>query len=43
MTIISGDGAPLDDAAIEGLAPAGIELELASGGQPSRWWLLSAE
>ena len=43
VTIISGDGAPLDDAAIEDLAPAGVELELATGGQPSRWWLLSAE
>jgi dihydroxyacetone kinase-like predicted kinase len=43
VTIISGDGAPLDDAAIEDLAPEGVELELATGGQPSRWWLLSAE
>ena len=43
ITIISGDGAPLDDAAIEDLAPVGVELELATGGQPSRWWLLSAE
>ncbi|MDX6669449.1 MAG: hypothetical protein QOK04_2829, partial [Solirubrobacteraceae bacterium] len=25
------------------LAPAGIELECSSGGQPSYWWLLSAE
>lgn len=43
VTVIAGDGAPLDGAAIEGLAPDGVELELATGGQPSRWWLLSAE
>jgi hypothetical protein len=24
-------------------APAGVELELEDGGQPSWWWLLSAE
>ena len=41
--LISGEGAPLDHAAIAGLAPDGVELELCEGGQPSRWWLLSAE
>ena len=41
--MISGDGAPLDGEAIAELAPDGVELELATGGQPSRWWLLSAE
>jgi hypothetical protein len=25
------------------LAPATLELEQHEGGQPSRWWLLSAE
>ena len=29
--------------AVTALAPAGVELELYEGGQPSRWWLLSAE
>ena len=43
LTVISGDGAPLDGEQIAGLVPDGIEIELASGGQPSRWWLLSAE
>ena len=43
VTVISGEGAPLDHAAIAGLAPNGVEVELCEGGQPSRWWLLSAE
>ena len=43
VTVIRGEGAPLGDEAITALAPAGVELELHEGGQPSRWWLLSAE
>jgi DAK2 domain fusion protein YloV len=43
ITCISGDGAPLDGAAIEALAPEGVELELEDGGQPAYWWLLAAE
>jgi hypothetical protein len=43
VTCIAGDGAPLADDAIEALAPAGVELELSAGGQPSWWWLLAAE
>ncbi|HWV84995.1 MAG TPA: DAK2 domain-containing protein [Capillimicrobium sp.] len=43
ITCISGDGAPLDHADVEGLAPADVELELSEGGQPAYWWLLSAE
>jgi dihydroxyacetone kinase-like predicted kinase len=43
LTVISGDGAPLCEEEIESLAPAGVELEQRVGGQPSRWWLLSAE
>ena len=43
VTVISGDGAPLVGEAITELAPAGVQLELHEGGQPSRWWLLSAE
>ncbi|MEJ7784501.1 MAG: DAK2 domain-containing protein, partial [Solirubrobacteraceae bacterium] len=42
MTLIAGDGAPLDGDAVEGLAPAGVEVELEEGGQPSWWWLVSA-
>ncbi|HEY2636703.1 MAG TPA: hypothetical protein VGI54_04885, partial [Solirubrobacteraceae bacterium] len=43
VTAIRGAQAPLDDDALEALAPAGVELELSEGGQPSWWWLLSAE
>jgi DAK2 domain fusion protein YloV len=43
VTCIEGEGAPLDGAAVAALAPAGIELELEDGGQPSWWWLLAAE
>jgi dihydroxyacetone kinase-like predicted kinase len=43
VTCIKGDGAPLDSAAVAALAPAGVELELEDGGQPSWWWLLAAE
>jgi hypothetical protein len=43
VTCIEGEGAPLDGEAVAALAPAGVELELEDGGQPSWWWLLSAE
>jgi DAK2 domain fusion protein YloV len=43
VTCIEGEGAPLDDATVAALAPAGVELELEDGGQPSWWWLLAAE
>ena len=43
ITCISGDGAPLPDAAIEAMAPDGVELEVRVGGQPAYWWLLAAE
>ncbi|HTU95379.1 MAG TPA: DAK2 domain-containing protein [Solirubrobacteraceae bacterium] len=44
ITILRGADAPLDDATVEGLAADGAaELELSEGGQPSYWWLLSAE
>jgi DAK2 domain fusion protein YloV len=43
VTCIAGEGAPLDGDAIAALAPVGVELELEDGGQPSYWWLLSAE
>ena len=43
ITCLSGDGAPLEQAAVEELAPEGVELELSFGGQPAYWWLLAAE
>jgi hypothetical protein len=43
VTCLAGAGAPLDDRRVRALAPDGPDLELAAGGQPGRWWLLSAE
>jgi hypothetical protein len=44
ITLLRGAHAPLDDATVEGLAATGdAEVELSEGGQPSYWWLLSAE
>ena len=43
VTLIAGDGAPLDGAAVSALAPAGVELEQSWGGQPAYWWLIAAE
>ncbi len=43
MTVISGDGAPFADEAVEAMAPDGVELEVRDGGQPAYWWLLAAE
>jgi fatty acid kinase len=43
VTCIAGEGAPLAAEAIAALAPAGVELELEDGGQPTYWWLLTAE
>lgn len=43
VTCIEGEDAPLDGDAVAALAPAGVELELEDGGQPSWWWLLAAE
>ncbi len=43
LTVIAGDGAPLQAEAVSVLVPDGVELELESGGQPSWWWLVSAE
>jgi len=43
ITVLRGLEAPLDDEAVEGMAPDGVELELSDGGQSSYWWLLSAE
>lgn len=43
LTVISASDAPLDDGEVEGLVSGEVELEMRHGGQPSRWWLLSAE
>ena len=43
VTLIAGDGVPLDQDAVTALAPAEVELEYSYGGQPSYWWLISAE
>jgi DAK2 domain fusion protein YloV len=43
LTLIAGRGAPLDDDAVEALAPAEVEVECKYGGQPSYWWLIAAE
>jgi DAK2 domain fusion protein YloV len=43
ITCLRGAGAPLADDDVLALAGDGVELELAAGGQPSYWWLLSAE
>ena len=43
LTCVSGEGAPLDDDAIESLVPATAEIEYHAGGQPHYWWLLAAE
>jgi DAK2 domain fusion protein YloV len=43
VTLIAGDGAPLDDDAVSALAPSGVEVEYSWGGQPAYWWLIAAE
>jgi len=43
ITCLRGIDAPLEDEAVEALVDGAAELELSDGGQPSYWWLLSAE
>jgi DAK2 domain fusion protein YloV len=43
VTLIAGDGAPLDAPAATALAPAGVEVEYSWGGQAAYWWLIAAE
>ncbi len=43
VTLIAGDGAPLDAEIVAGLAPNGVEVEYSWGGQPAYWWLIAAE
>jgi hypothetical protein len=43
VTVVEGDGAPLEADVIEGLLPNGAELELHAGGQAAWWYLVAAE
>jgi uncharacterized protein len=43
ITCLRGLEAPLDDETVQALAAGEVEFELSDGGQPSYWWLLSAE
>ncbi len=43
ITCLRGAEAPLDDETVAALAAGEVEFELSVGGQPSYWWLLSAE
>ncbi len=43
ITCLRGAEAPLDDETVHTLAAGEVEFELSHGGQPSYWWLLSAE
>jgi DAK2 domain fusion protein YloV len=43
ITCIAGQGAPLGEDAVASLVDGQAELEWSNGGQPSYWWLLSAE
>jgi DAK2 domain fusion protein YloV len=43
LTVVSGEGAPIALAELEGHAPDGVELEVHEGGQPHYWWLLAAQ
>jgi DAK2 domain fusion protein YloV len=43
ITCLRGADAPLDDETVQALAAGDAEFELSEGGQPSYWWLLSAE
>jgi hypothetical protein len=43
VTVVAGEGAPLDADAVAALVPDGVELDHHDGGQPSWWWLLAAE
>ncbi|MEA2427318.1 MAG: fatty acid kinase [Thermoleophilaceae bacterium] len=43
VTVVAGEGVPLDEAAVEALLPGGVELDHHDGGQPAWWWLIAAE
>jgi uncharacterized protein len=43
VTVIAGDGAPIELEEIDTHVPNGVEVETHEGGQPSWWWLLAAQ
>ena len=43
VTVLGGEGAPVQLTDLESHAPDGVELELHQGDQPSYWWLLAAQ
>jgi hypothetical protein len=43
VTVIAGDEAPIPLSEIDTHVPAGVEIEIHEGGQPSWWWLLAAQ
>jgi DAK2 domain fusion protein YloV len=43
VTLIEGDGAPLDRPAVAALVPDGVDVEYSRGDQPAYWWLIAAE
>ncbi len=43
ISVLAGDGAPLELSDLEGIMDGHVELELRHGGQPAYWWLLAAE
>lgn len=43
VTLIEGDGAPLDGHVVTALVPDGVDVEYSRGDQPAYWWLIAAE
>jgi dihydroxyacetone kinase-like predicted kinase len=43
VTLIEGDGAPLDGRTVTALVPDGVDVEYSRGDQPAYWWLIAAE
>ncbi len=43
LTLIEGDGAPLDSGGVAHLVPGGVDVEYSRGDQPAYWWLIAAE
>ncbi|MDO9409940.1 DAK2 domain-containing protein [Patulibacter sp.] len=41
VVLAAGDGAPLEDDVVSGLAPDGSEPDVLTGGQPAWWWLVA--
>jgi uncharacterized protein len=43
LTLIEGDGAPLDSGGVAALVPGGVDVEYSRGDQSAYWWLIAAE